>query len=213
MEVAWSTIPQVTQFDSADITKLFKLYKKIKTKLSGTKFSLISFYIKVLTKMLREFPSFNSSLSNNKDSVVLKKYINVGVAVDTDKGLLVPVIKNCEKKSLIEINDELNDLGKKAHLGNLKVEDLEGGTITISSLGGIGGTNFTPIVNPPQVAILGFSKAQDQLILKNGKITKGLILPFSLSYDHRLIDGAEAVKFTTKFKENLSSIRLNRKNK
>tara|TARA_Y100000588_G_C14252584_1_gene924082 strand:+ start:260 stop:1444 length:1185 start_codon:yes stop_codon:yes gene_type:complete len=161
MSNAWSTIPQVTQFDKANISNLYKSYKILKKRNSNPKIkvSLIPFYIKILTKVLQSFPNFNSSLSSKKDSIIIKKYINIGVAVDTKRGLVVPVIKNCEKKSLKEITIELSDLAAKAHENKLMMEDIEGGTITISSLGGIGGTNFTPIVNPPQVAILGFSKA------------------------------------------------------
>ena len=210
MSNAWATIPQVTQFDNADISNLYKSYKRLKKENTNLeiKVSLIPFYIKVLTKALQSFPNFNSSLSSKKDAIVIKKYINVGVAVDTERGLVVPVIKNCDKKSLKDITIELSQLAEKAHSNKLSMEDIDGGTITISSLGGIGGTNFTPIVNPPQVAILGFSKAEYNLIYEKDEFVKKLILPFSLTYDHRVIDGAQAVKFTTKLKELLSSVKL-----
>ena len=210
MSNAWATIPQVTQFDNADISNLYKSYKRLKKENTNLeiKVSLIPFYIKVLTKALQSFPNFNSSLSSKKDAIIIKKYINVGVAVDTERGLVVPVIKNCDKKSLKDITIELSQLAEKAHSNKLSMEDIDGGTITISSLGGIGGTNFTPIVNPPQVAILGFSKAEYNLIYEKDEFVKKLILPFSLTYDHRVIDGAQAVKFTTKLKELLSSVKL-----
>ncbi len=210
MANAWATIPQVTQFDNADISNLYKSYKRLKKENTNPeiKVSLIPFYIKVLTKALQSFPNFNSSLNSKKDAIIIKKYINVGVAVDTEGGLVVPVIKNCDKKSLKDITIELSQLAEKAHSNKLSMEDIDGGTITISSLGGIGGTNFTPIVNPPQVAILGFSKAEYNLIYEKDEFVKKLILPFSLTYDHRVIDGAQAVKFTTKLKELLSSVKL-----
>ena len=213
MSSAWANIPQVTQFDNADITSLYKSYKKIKliNRDKGIKVSLIPFYIKVLTKAIQEFPHFNSSLNNNHDAIIIKKYINVGIAVDTIKGLVVPIIKNCEKKSIKELNIELSKLADKAKNGKLDINDISGGSITISSLGGIGGTNFTPIVFEPQVAILGFSKAEYQLVNYKNKFVKRLILPFTLTYDHRVIDGAEAVKFTSKISSLLSSVRLLRK--
>jgi len=211
MTKSWTTIPQVTQFDAADVTYLYKSYKtlkKINTN-KNIKISLIPFYLKVLVQTLKEFPNFNSSLNSTNDAIVIKKYINVGIAIDTLNGLMVPVIKNCENKSLKQISSELSLLSEKAHNNNLILDDIEGGTITISSLGGIGGTNFTPIVLPPQVAILGFSKMENQIIPGlDGKFKKRLILPFSLTYDHRVIDGAEAARFTKKMKELLSSVKL-----
>ena len=214
MTKAWSTIPQVTQFDNSDITNLYKSYKYLKNKNKDEKIkvSLIPFYIKLLVESLKKFPEINSSLSADKKSLIIKKYVNVGVAVDTMKGLVVPVIKNCEKKSIKEISVELTDLSKKAHNNNLELSDIEGGTITISSLGGIGGTYFTPIVIPSQAAILGFSKAEKKILLNNNKLENRLILPFSISYDHRIIDGALAAKFTTKLKTLLSSAKLIGKN-
>ena len=213
MSNSWSNIPQVTQFENADITNLYKMYKKIKlsNKDSNIKVSLIPFYMKVITQALNEFPNLNSSLNETQDAIILKKYVNIGVAVDTDTGLVVPVIKNCQKKTVKELNIELSNIADKAKKGNLDINDISGGSITISSLGGIGGTNFTPIVFKPQVAILGFSKANYQLIQHKDNFAKRLILPFSLSYDHRVIDGAEAVKFTSKISKLLSSIKFLRK--
>ena len=213
MSNSWSNIPQVTQFENADITNLYRIYKKIKlsNKDSKIKVSLIPFYMKVITQALNEFPNLNSSLNETQDAIILKKYVNIGVAVDTSKGLVVPVIKNCQKKTVKELNIELSNIADKAKKGNLDINDISGGSITISSLGGIGGTNFTPIVFEPQVAILGFSKANYQLIQHKDNFAKRLILPFSLSYDHRVIDGAEAVKFTSKISKLLSSIKFLRK--
>ena len=213
MSNSWSNIPQVTQFENADITNLYRIYKKIKlsNKDSKIKVSLIPFYMKVITQALNEFPNLNSSLNETQDAIILKKYVNIGVAVDTSRGLVVPVIKNCQKKTVKELNIELSNIADKAKKGNLDINDISGGSITISSLGGIGGTNFTPIVFEPQVAILGFSKANYQLIQHKGTFAKRLILPFSLSYDHRVIDGAEAVKFTSKISKLLSSIKFLRK--
>ena len=215
MSKAWSTIPQVTQFDNSDITNLYKSYKylKNKNKDKNIKVSLIPFYIKLLVESIKKFPEINSSLSRDKKSLIIKKYINVGVAVDTMKGLVVPVIKNCEKKSIKEISLELTALSRKAHNNDLGISDIEGGTITISSLGGIGGTYFTPIVIPSQAAILGFSKTEKKIVLNNNnKLENRLVLPFSLSYDHRIIDGALAAKFTTELKTLLSSAKLIGKN-
>ena len=213
MSNSWSNIPQVTQFENADITNLYRIYKKIKlsNKDSKIKVSLIPFYMKVITQALNEFPNLNSSLNETQDAIILKRYVNIGVAVDTSKGLVVPVIKNCQKKTVKELNIELSNIADKAKKGNLDINDISGGSITISSLGGIGGTNFTPIVFEPQVAILGFSKANYQLIQHKDNFAKRLILPFSLSYDHRVIDGAEAVKFTSKISKLLSSIKFLRK--
>ena len=211
MTKSWTTIPQVTQFETADVTELYKSYKRLKkiNTNKNIKISLIPFYVKVLTQTLKEFPTFNSSLNKTNDAIIIKKYINVGIAVDTLNGLMVPVIKNCENKSLKEISTELSIISEKAHDNNLILDDIKGGTITISSLGGIGGTNFTPIVLPPQVAILGFSKMENKIIpTVDSKFRKRLILPFSLTYDHRVIDGAEAVNFTKKMKKLLSSVKL-----
>lgn len=213
MSKAWSDIPQVTQFENADITNLYKIYKNLKrsNKNKGIKVSLIPFYINFLVQTIKKFPEINSSLSTDKKSLIIKKYVNVGVAVDTLQGLVVPIIKNCETKSIKEINTELTVLSKKARNSELKINDIEGGTVTISSLGGIGGTYFTPIVVPQQAIILGFSKAESKLILnnKNKKMKNRLILPFSMSYDHRIIDGALAAKFTAELARLLSSVKLN----
>jgi len=208
LQQAWQAIPHVTQFDKCDITKLEKLRKHLK-KLnndSEIKVSLIPFFIKAVGILLSEMPQFNSSLDSTNENLVLKKYINVGVAVDTPNGLMVPVIKNANNKSIKELARELTMFSGKARDKKLLPADMEGGCFTISSLGGIGGTYFTPIVNPPEVAILGISRSADEPVFMEGKFRRRLILPFSLSYDHRVIDGAAAARFTTAFGRLLSNL-------
>ena len=196
LQSAWNSIPQVTQFDKADITKLDNYRKTIN---KNKKMSFIPILIKALVPILKEFPDFNASLNNNEDTLILKKYFNIGIAVDTPNGLIVPVIKNVDKKSIFMIMDELIDLSEKARNKKIKPTDLQGGCITISSLGGIGGTYFTPIVNPPEVAIIGISKASIQPFYNGEKFIPKKILPISLTYDHRVIDGALAAKFTSMY--------------
>jgi len=208
LQQAWQAIPHVTQFDKADITKLDKLHKHLKkvNNDSEIKVSLIPFFIKAVGILLSEMPKFNSSLDGSNENLVLKKYINIGVAVDTPNGLVVPVIKKANEKSIKELAKELTALSGKARNKKLLPADMEGGCFTISSLGGIGGTYFTPIVNPPEVAILGISRSADEPVFIEGKFRRRLILPFALSYDHRVIDGATAVRFTTAFGQILSDL-------
>ena len=208
LQQAWQAIPHVTQFDKCDITKLEKLRKHLKkvNNDSEIKVSLIPFFIKAVGILLSEMPQFNSSLDSTNENLVLKKYIHVGVAVDTPNGLMVPVIKNANNKSIKELARELTTLSGKARDKKLLPADMEGGCFTISSLGGIGGTYFTPIVNPPEVAILGISRSADEPVFMEGKFRRRLILPFSLSYDHRVIDGAAAARFTTTFGRLLSNL-------
>ena len=207
LQQAWQAIPHVTQFDKADITKLDKLRLHLKkvNKDESVKVSFLPFFIKAVSILLKEMPQFNSSLDGSSENLVLKKYNNVGVAVDTPNGLVVPVIKNADKKSIKELARELTSLSGKARDKKLLPSDMEGGCFTISSLGGIGGTYFTPIVNPPEVAILGISRSTAEPVFLEGKFRKRLILPFSLSYDHRVIDGADAARFTTRFGHLLSN--------
>ena len=201
LQQAWQAIPHVTQFDKADITKLDKLRLHLKkvNKDKSVKVSLLPFFIKAVCILLKEMPQFNSSLDGSNENIVLKKYINIGVAVDTPNGLVVPLIKNANEKSIKELARELTTLSGKARDKKLLPADMEGGCFTISSLGGIGGTYFTPIVNPPEVAILGISRSADEPVFMEGKFRKRLILPFALSYDHRVIDGADAARFTKNF--------------
>ena len=208
LQQAWQAIPHVTQFDKCDITKLEKLRKYLKkvNNDSEIKVSLIPYLIKAVGILLSEMPQFNSSLDSTNENLVLKKYINVGVAVDTPNGLMVPVIKNANNKSIKELARELSTLRGKSRDKKLLPADMEGGCFTISSLGGIGGTYFTPIVNPPEVAILGISQFADEPVFMEGKFRRRLILPFALSYDHRVIDGAVAARFTTTFGRLLSNL-------
>ena len=208
LQQAWQAIPHVTQFDKCDITKLEKLRKHLKkvNNDSEIKVSLIPFFIKAVGILLSEMPQFNSSLDGSNENLILKKYIHVGVAVDTPNGLMVPVIKNANNKSIKELARELTTLSGKTRDKKILPADMEGGCFTISSLGGIGGTYFTPIVNPPEVAILGISQSADEPVFMEGKFRRRLILPFSLSYDHRVIDGAAAARFTTTFGRLLSNL-------
>ena len=208
LQQAWQAIPHVTQFDKTDITKLDKLRLHLKkvNKDQSVKVSLLPFFIKAVCILLKEMPQFNSSLDGSNENLVLKKYINVGVAVDTPNGLVVPVIKNANTKSIKELAHELTTLSGKARDKKLLPAEMEGGCFTISSLGGIGGTYFTPIVNPPEVAILGISRSTAEPVFMEDKFRKRLILPFTLSYDHRVIDGAAAARFTTAFGQLLSNL-------
>ena len=207
LQQAWQAIPHVTQFDKADITKLDKLRLHLKkvNKDESVKVSFLPFFIKAISILLKEMPQFNSSLDGSNENIVLKKYINIGVAVDTPNGLVVPVIKDANEKSIKELARELTTLSSKARDKKLLPADMEGGCFTISSLGGIGGTYFTPIVNPPEVAILGISRSTSEPVFIEGKLRKRVILPFALSYDHRLIDGAAAARFTSNFGQLLSN--------
>ena len=201
LQEAWQTIPHVTQFDKADITELDKIRTSLKTinKDKNIKVSHLPFFMKAVVKILQIMPEFNSSLSNDGKELILKSYINIGVAVDTPNGLVVPVIKDVNKKSLKQLTLELSELSEKARLGKLLPAEMQGGCFTISSLGGVGGTYFTPIINPPEVAIMGISRIIIEPVFTDKKFLPRKMLPFSLSYDHRVIDGVTAVKFTRAF--------------
>ena len=194
---AWNTIPHVTQHDRADITELEQLRAKFapKAEEAGGKMTVTAIALKVCAAALKVFPQFNASIDIEKEEIVYKQYINIGVAADTDRGLLVPVIRDVDKKNIVELAVELSQLSKKAREKKLTPSDMEGGTFTITNLGGIGGVGFTPIVNHPEVAILGLSRSRMEPEWMNGKFEPRLILPLSLSYDHRLIDGADAARF------------------
>ena len=194
---AWHTIPHVTQNDRADITELEQLRARFspKAEQAGGKMTVTAIALKVCASALRIFPQFNASIDLTKEEIVYKQYVNVGVAVDTDRGLLVPVIRDVDKKNIVELAAELTQLSKKARDKKLTPAEMEGGTFTITNLGGIGGTGFSPIVNYPEVAILGLSRSSTEPIWLNGRFEPRLVLPLSLSYDHRLIDGADAARF------------------
>lgn len=207
----WVMIPHVTQWDKADITELEKFRKEQnvlaeKQKLD-VKITPLVFIMKAVAKALEAYPRFNSSLSEDAQSLILKKYINIGVAVDTPNGLVVPVFKDVNKKGIIELSRELAEISKKARAGKLTASDMQGGCFTISSLGGIGGTHFTPIVNAPEVAILGVSKSEMTPVWNGKDFTPRLMLPLSLSYDHRVIDGADGARFITFINGVLSDLR------
>jgi pyruvate dehydrogenase E2 component (dihydrolipoamide acetyltransferase) len=194
---AWTTVPHVTQNDKADITELEQLRARFapKAQEAGGKMTVTAIALKVCSSALKIFPQFNASIDLAKDEIVYKQYINIGVAVDTDRGLLVPVIRDVDKKNIVELAAELTQLSKKAKDKKLTLAEMEGGTFTITNLGGIGGTGFSPIVNYPEVAILGLSRSSMEPVWMNGKFEPRLVLPVSLSYDHRLIDGADAARF------------------
>lgn len=196
LSAAWQA-PHVTQFDKADITEMDQLRKKFSKRAEerGGKLTMTIIVLKTVASALKVFPQFNASVDMSTDEIILKKYYNVGVAVDTDRGLLVPVIRDVGKKNIIELSAEIAKLAESARDKKLTREDMQGGTFTISNLGGIGGTHFTPIVNVPEVAILGLSRSQIEPVYIDGKFEPRLMLPMSLSYDHRLIDGADAIRF------------------
>ena len=194
---SWSTIPHVTQHDRADITELEQLRARFapKAEEAGGKMTVTAIALKVCAAALKVFPQFNASIDMEKDEIIYKQYIHIGVAVDTDRGLLVPVIRDVDKKNIVELAVEMSQLSKKAREKKLTPAEMEGGTFTITNLGGIGGIGFSPIVNHPEVAILGLSRSRIEPEWINGKFEPRLILPLSLSYDHRLIDGADAARF------------------
>ncbi len=195
LSYAWATIPHVTQFDKADITLLEKSRKEL-NKNSETKLTVTAILVRIIVEALKKFPQFNSSIDMEKKEIIFKNYYNIGIAVDTEFGLIVPVIKNADKKSLIEISTEMNSLAEKARNKKIGLDDLQGGCFSISNLGGIGGTYFTPVVNSPEVAILGVSRGAYEPVWNGyGAFEPRLMLPLSLSYDHRIIDGADAIRF------------------
>jgi pyruvate dehydrogenase E2 component (dihydrolipoamide acetyltransferase) len=197
LSYAWATIPHVTQHDKADITELEKLRKRFAKHVenAGGKLTVTAILIKVIEYALKKFPQFNASVNMNDNEIIYKKYYNIGIAADTDRGLLVPVIKNVDKKNIVQISVELTELSKKARERKLSLEEMQGGNFSISNLGGIGGTAFTPVVNSPEVAILGVSRSSTEPVYLDEEFKPRLMLPLSLSYDHRLIDGADAARF------------------
>src|SRR5690606_34649328 len=206
---SWVTIPHVTQHDDADITDLenFRQQENKRLAKQGVKLTMMAFMAKACAAALREFPHFNSSLENSGEALIQKHYINIGVAVDTDNGLVVPVLRDVDKKGIVEIAREVGELAEKARNRKLSPKDMQGGSFSISSLGGIGGTAFTPIVNWPEVAILGVSKSQWKPHWNGKEFVPRLMLPLSLSYDHRVIDGADAARFITYLSQTLADMR------
>jgi pyruvate dehydrogenase E2 component (dihydrolipoamide acetyltransferase) len=207
---SWVSVPHVTQFDEANITELEAFRKSLKSEAEkkGVRLTPLVFMMKAVVAALQEFPRFNASLENSGERLILKKYFHIGVAVDTPNGLMVPVIRDVDKKGLYDLAAELASTAERARNGKLLPADMQGGCFTISSLGGIGGTNFTPIVNAPEVAILGVAKAKMQPVYEaDGSFSAGLILPLALSYDHRVIDGAQGAKFTSFLSQVMTDIR------
>ena len=201
----WAMIPHVTQFDEADITEMDAFRKKLGEEHKDVKVTPLVFLIKAAVAALKKFPNFNASLDG--DNLVLKQYFHIGIAVDTPDGLVVPVIRDCDTKGLLELSHELAAISVKAREKKLTGADMQGGCFTISSLGGIGGTGFTPIINAPEVAILGVSKSQTKPVWNGSEFTPKLMLPLSLSYDHRVIDGAAAARFTAYMAQVLADLR------
>ncbi len=193
----WATVPHVTQFDQADVTALEELRKKYAPQVdaAGGNLTVTAIAVKIAAAALRKFPQFNASIDTAASEIVLKKYVNIGVAVDTDRGLLVPVIRNADRKNIVEISVELSQLSEKARSRKIALEEMQGGCFSISNLGGIGGTYFTPLINAPEVAILGISRTSMQPRYADGSLVPRLMLPLSLSYDHRVIDGADGIRF------------------
>ena len=205
----WVNIPHVTQHDETDITELeaFRLSKKSEAEQRGVRLTLLSFLVKAVIVAMKKFPEFNSSLSPDGNELVYKQYFHIGFAVNTDQGLLVPVVKDADQKGMFDLAAELAELAQQARARKLRPADMEGGCFTISSLGHIGGTGFTPIINSPEVAILGVSRAATRPVYLDGKFVPRLVLPYSLSYDHRVIDGVAAAQFTRTLGEILTDIR------
>jgi pyruvate dehydrogenase E2 component (dihydrolipoyllysine-residue acetyltransferase) len=198
MTESWNAIPRVTQFDEADITALTELRKKhaLAFEAKGARLTLTSFVLKAVVATLKKHPIFNSSLDEAAQEIVFKEYYHIGLAVDTEQGLIVPVLRDVDKKNLLQLSKEVNDLAEKARTRKVSLEELKGGTFTLSNQGGIGGAHFTPIVNKPEVAILGLGRGALKAVVRNQKIEPRLMLPLTVSYDHRLIDGGAAARFT-----------------
>jgi pyruvate dehydrogenase E2 component (dihydrolipoamide acetyltransferase) len=204
---SWVTIPHVTQFDDADITELEEFRKQLRSEHPELKLTLVTFFMKALVFAMKRMPRFNSSLDKTGENLIVKQYFHIGVAVDTPNGLVVPVIRDVDRKTLGELAKELEETSERARARRLTPTDMQGASITISSLGGIGGSAFTPIINPPEVAVLGVSRARFAPVYKDGSFVPRLLCPLSLSYDHRVIDGADGARFTNVLRAVLSDIR------
>ncbi len=209
LQMAWLNVPHVTHHDEADITELEEFRQSLKEEAvqEGIRITLLGFVLKIMVSALKKFPSFNASIHPNGETLILKKYFHIGVAVDTPNGLVVPVIRDVDRKSIFDLARELGQISETARNGKLTPTDMQGGCISISSLGGIGGTSFTPIVNAPEVAILGLSRARMTPIWDGEEFAPRLMLPLSLSYDHRVIDGAEAARFCAYLARALTDMR------
>jgi pyruvate dehydrogenase E2 component (dihydrolipoamide acetyltransferase) len=208
LHASWLNLPHVTQFDEADITELEAARVKLKDRAAaqGVKLTPLAFVLRAVVRTLQQFPHFNASLDERGENLVYKKYLHLGFAADTPNGLLVPVIRDADKKDVYELARALATLSEKARAGKLSGAEMQGGCFTVSSLGGIGGTAFTPIVNAPEVAILGVSRSQMKPVYRDGAFVPRLMLPLSLSYDHRVIDGADGARFSTALAAQLNDV-------
>jgi pyruvate dehydrogenase E2 component (dihydrolipoamide acetyltransferase) len=197
LSAAWRTIPHVTQHDLADITALEELRKRYAKEIeeAGGNLTVTAIATKVIAAALKVFPQFNASIDLAAEEIIIKKYVNIGIAVDTDRGLLVPVVRDADTKNIIQIAVEIAELSAKARDRKITLQEMQGGCFSISNLGGIGGTYFTPIVNAPELAILGISRARMEPVYQGSEFVPRLMLPLSLSYDHRAIDGADGIRF------------------
>ncbi|MBV8909198.1 MAG: 2-oxo acid dehydrogenase subunit E2, partial [Gammaproteobacteria bacterium] len=209
LHASWVSIPHVTQFDEADITELERLRASLKDRAeaAGVKLTPLAFIMRACVKALQQFPRFNSTLDADGANLIVRKYIHMGFAADTAQGLVVPVVRDADRKDVYALARALSQLSEKARAGKLPITDMQGGCFTISSLGGIGGTAFTPIINAPEVAILGVSRSAQRPVYRDGAFVPRLMLPLSLSYDHRVIDGAMAARFTTWLSQTLADPR------
>jgi len=205
LEKSWNEIPHVTQHDEADITEMDQFRKSLRDLYTGEKLSItpLAFIIRALVKALKEYPNFNSSLDSKKENLIYKKYFHIGIAVDTPHGLMVPKIRDADKKDITELGKELKKITKLCRELKIEKKEFFGGSMTISSLGSIGGSFFTPIINQPEVAILGIGRAETKQVFIENKYENRIMLPLSLSYDHRVIDGAEGARFCVHLKESL----------
>ena len=205
LEKSWNEIPHVTQHDEVDITEMEKFRKSLRDLYTGEKISItpLAFIMRAVVKALKDYPNFNSSLDEKKEKIIYKKYFHIGIAVDTPHGLMVPKIRDVEKKDITQLGIELKKVSELCKSMKIDKKEFYGGSITISSLGGIGGSFFTPIINQPEVAILGIGKAETKQIFNGNKYENRIMLPLSLSYDHRVIDGAEGARFCVHLKESL----------
>jgi len=205
----WVSIPHITQHDEADITGMEAFRKQLGTEYAaqGIKITPLAFLLRAVVEALQQFPDFNASLDASGENLILKKYFHIGVAVDTPDGLVVPVLRDVNQKGIVQLARELAEISGRAREKKISAAEMQGGCFTISSLGGIGGTAFTPIINAPEVAILGVSRSSMKPVYKDGKFEPRLLLPLSLSYDHRVIDGAAGVRFTTYLAQVLSDVR------
>jgi pyruvate dehydrogenase E2 component (dihydrolipoamide acetyltransferase) len=206
---SWTTVPRVTQFDEVDVTGLLALRKKYASKYEVKKahLTLTSFALRAVVAVLKKHPSFNASIDESAGEIVFKDYFHIGVAVDTEQGLIVPVLRNVDKKSVLELSVELQDIAEKTRARRVSLEEMQGGTFTISNQGGIGSSHFTPIVNPPEVAILGMGRSIVKPVVQEGKIVQRTIMPIALSYDHRVNDGADAARFMVDLVKEFESIK------